>query len=72
MKYSLDKIYEPDEGIVHYGPPFGLDQVTLCGRTDWIGNTEGEPTDKPVTCWACKRYVAHIHEHRKPRGMDKW
>ena len=72
MKDNLLKVIEPDEGEVHFAPPFGLDQVTLCGITDWLDVTPGEYTEKPVTCIHCKRLVAHIHAHRKPRNADKW
>lgn len=72
MKYNLEKVTEPDEGMVHFSPPPGLDQVTLCGLTDWIDITMGEETDKPVNCNMCKRIVGHIHQHRKPRNSDKW
>ena len=72
MKHSLDKIIDPDLGKVHFRAPYGLDQVTMCGITDWLEGPDGVETDEPVTCWACKRMVGHIHSHRKPRGADKW
>ncbi len=72
-KPNLEKITEPDEGLVHYCPPFGFDQVTLCGLTDFICAEEsGEPTDKPVNCKMCKGIVAYIHQHRKPRNAETW
>ena len=70
-KPFLEKIYEPDENKVHYMPPPGLDQVTLCGLTDWIGNTKGYITTKPLTCFQCKRLVDWIHEHKKPTSIKK-
>jgi hypothetical protein len=58
---TSEKIFEPDEGITHYAPPFGLDQVTLCGVTDWLGGrTPGVATDKPVNCHSCLQIVKHV------------
>jgi hypothetical protein len=65
---ALPKITEPDYGdMVHYAPPPGADQVTLCGKTDWIGETAGRPVTRRVTCNLCIWIVDHIHRHRKPR-----
>ncbi|WP_122530944.1 hypothetical protein [Pseudomonas viridiflava] len=60
-KESVPKVYEPDEGKTHYGPPPGLDQVTLCGIPDWLGGrTPGQPTAKMVNCFGCKQIVDFV------------
>lgn len=65
-KCHLEKIYEPDEDKVHYVGPLGSDQVTLCGLTDFIQNTIGYTTTKPLNCAQCERIVNWIYEHKKP------
>lgn len=57
---NAERIYEPDEGKTHYGPPLGLDQVTLCGVPDWIGRKRGETTDRPVDCFSCMQIVKYV------------
>ena len=66
-KTSLERIYEPAEGRTHFSPPGGLDQVTLCGKTDWIGEEKGRITRKPITCRACQHIVEMIQAARKER-----
>lgn len=66
MKYKkkpLPKITEPDEKKVHYSAPWGLDQVTLCGLSDFLGATQGVETDLPVTCFACKMIAGFCQDH---------
>ena len=62
----MPKITEPDESrdLVHYGSPSGSDQVTLCGKTDWIGENEGQPTRRRVTCRSCLYFVRHFQMYR--------
>lgn len=52
------RVYEPDEKITHYASPVGLDQVTICGITDWMGKARGKPTKRALTCFACTRIAA--------------
>lgn len=59
-----EKVLEPDENKVHYTAPIGLDQVTLCGKSDWIGDAPGEPTTAPVDCWHCQQIVTFVKGHR--------
>jgi hypothetical protein len=62
---TAERIYEPDEATTHYGPPFGLDQVTLCGVPDWLGGrTPGEPTNRIVNCLSCLQIVKHVKATR--------
>jgi hypothetical protein len=66
IKPVLPRITEPAEGpdMVHYASPWGMDQVTLCGKTDFIGEPEGTPTRKAVTCQPCRWIVDYIRAHR--------
>lgn len=52
-------VLEPDTGEVHYCAPLGFDQVTLCGHTDWLGETRGQDHGGPATCRTCIRIVAY-------------
>lgn len=61
---SAQKVFEPDENKVHYGPPDGMDQVTLCGLSDFIGTSKGVETDAEVDCWACRQIVSHVKGRR--------
>lgn len=65
MKQSFIRIYEPSEKQVHIDAPGGLDCVTLCGKTDWLGEERGYETNKPVTCWHCQRIAAFCQSHRR-------
>lgn len=58
-------ICEPDEGYIHYAPPPGMDQVTLCGITDWIhAKVKGHPVSSgKVNCNPCKWIVAWCQEN---------
>lgn len=60
------RIYEPDEGIVHIAETGCLDQVTLCGITDWLGCKKGVPTDADVTCKHCLELVRIVRSFRDP------
>lgn len=71
MKPSFIHIYEPDEKKVHVDAPPGFDQVTLCGRTDWLGVTTGRKTTKPVDCLMCRKIVEFCQSHRKIRKERK-
>jgi hypothetical protein len=54
MRPQLSRVTEPDENTIHYSAPDGLDQVTLCGMTDFIGHKQkGAATDEAPTCWVC-------------------
>lgn len=59
---KLARVTEPDEKLVHYDSVGTLDQVTLCGLTDWIGRTQGKPTTDPVTCKPCKQIVKFVQQ----------
>lgn len=67
-KKELGRVYEAQEDLVHFDPHPGSDYVTLCGKTDWIGE-ESNLTKKPVTCRPCLNIVKYVHAHRKPRGI---
>jgi len=67
-KKPLPRVTEPDENKVHYASPSGLDQVTLCGLTDWIGHTVGEDTTEPVNCYPCKNIARHFKKYRNDVG----
>lgn len=57
---------------VHIASPPGLDQVTLCGQTDYLlEKVKGKPVDHgPVTCWACRQIAAFCHEHKPLRRRN--
>lgn len=63
---ELPKVTEPSTGLIHYDSAPIMDAVTLCGKTDWLGEQIGEATDQVVTCASCQSIVDHIHAHRKP------
>lgn len=63
-KKPLERVTEPDEGLVHYTPAPIQDAVTLCGKTDWLGETRGERTDAPATCQQCLGMVEYIRRHK--------
>jgi hypothetical protein len=65
-KAEFERIYEPDEDMTHYKPPLGWRSVTLCGATDWIGQTHGVDTDAPVDCNHCTAIVEYCQSHRVP------
>jgi hypothetical protein len=65
VKQSFIRIYEPAEKVVHIDAPGGLDCVTLCGKTDWLGEERGYETNKPVTCWHCQQVAAFCQRHRR-------
>lgn len=65
LKQSFPRIFEPDERLVHLSPPLGMDQVTLCGKTDWIGVSRGTVTTKPVTCQPCRWIAEYCQDHRR-------
>lgn len=66
-KPLLPRVTEPDEDLVHFAPPIGLDQVTMCGKTDWISDKQqGEETTDPVTCWHCQVIADHFKRYRTP------
>lgn len=68
MKRSLKKVYEPDEGKTHITSPPGLDQVTLCGITDWLTSTSGDyGTDNPVDCWHCEQIFKFCNSGKWPK-----
>lgn len=62
---DLSRVDEPDYSadMVHYAPPSGFDQVTLCGKTDWLlDKVEGRRTERPATCRHCIAIVKHVGE----------
>ena len=68
MKRPLNKVYEPDEDVTHIVGPPGLDQVTLCGKTDWLGQTTGDyETEKPVDCIPCEAHFKFCNSGRWPK-----
>lgn len=67
-KHPLPRITEPDENLVHFQPPLGMDQVTLCGLTDFLkAKKAGKPTRAAVTCQPCRWIVQWIGEHATPK-----
>lgn len=62
---NLPRVYEPDEHTTHYASADGTDMVTLCGHTDWIGQSTGIDTQRPVDCNACQAYAAHFSRYLK-------
>ena len=73
MKYSLGRVIEhshikEEDGTIHYINVPGLDFVTLCGITDWIGAPKyGTETRKPVTCKGCLAIVRYVQGSRKEK-----
>lgn len=66
-KPLLPRVTEPDNDLVHFRAPIGLDQVTVCGKIDWIfDKQQGEETTAPVTCWACQVIADHFKRYRTP------
>lgn len=63
-KPKMPRITEPSENEVHYEPDAFSGNVTLCGRTDFIGVERGEYTDDPVTCAACISVFNWCNKHR--------
>lgn len=60
MPKQIPLIYEPDEYMTHVRPPPGMDQVTLCGLTDFIGATpETDAGNRELNCWACKQIMKY-------------
>lgn len=72
MKNAFTKILEPETGLVHVKGIWTIGGVTLCGITDWISVEQGIIIDKDITCEGCRAIIKFVHEHRKPRSMDKW
>lgn len=64
-KPSFRRIRENDGGLVHLDPPINLDQVTLCGITDWIGTLGCEEVTAPVTCIPCRSIADYCQSHRR-------
>lgn len=66
MKPSFPKIKEIENGMVHLEPPRQLDQVTLCGITDWIGRENGKiGITAAVTCNHCRLVADYCQAHRR-------
>ena len=63
MKYEVN-IYEPDKNLVHAPTHPGQDAVTLCNHTDWIGETEGEDTSKPIDCRECLSLIRFVQSRK--------
>jgi hypothetical protein len=63
-RLPMPKVTEPDEGIVHYSAPANMDQVTLCGLTDWLEITPGVETEETVTCNSCLWIVDHFRRYK--------
>ena len=69
-KKEFEKVYDPVEKKVHISESGFLDQVTLCGQTDWIGNDKVEyNTDKAINCNACLEIVRIVRSHSDPRNI---
>lgn len=51
---KIGRLLEPETSLVHYESPPGMDCVTLCQISDWLGVARGEPTAAPVTCQPCR------------------
>jgi hypothetical protein len=68
---QLPRVTEPDENLVHFCAPFGMDQITLCGLTDWLQSKKrGRPTRAPVTCQPCRWIVDYVGQHRPSVDAD--
>lgn len=71
MKPQLPKITEPDENEVHYCADDLSGNATLCGLTDFLqAKQQGDYTNEPVTCDACKAIVKYVHDHAKPKDLQ--
>lgn len=61
-KLEARRIFDPLEGHTHYEADSHSGNVTLCGQTDWLDQSErGYETDRLVDCVACVRIVEFIH-----------
>lgn len=59
------RVYDPEEGDTHYEANAESGNVTLCGQTDWICQSEpGRETDRPVDCYACLSIVDFVRTHK--------
>lgn len=66
MKPSFTKVKEMENGMIHLEPPPGLDFVTLCGITDWIGVEPGKiGVPGAVTCNGCRAIANYCQSHRR-------
>lgn len=65
VKSSFERVKELDNGMVHLNGPPGMDQMTLCGITDWIRTKGGEPTTAPLTCQPCRWIANYCQSCRK-------
>lgn len=70
-KPAFAMVRELETKMVHIKPPPMLDQVTLCGMTDWLGTDHkgrprgGEDVKRgPVTCQGC-RWIANFCQAHK-------
>lgn len=62
-KPKMERVTEPSTGHVHYESDPLSGNVTLCGLTDWIGVTPGEPTRAPLTCKQCESIFNWCNQH---------
>jgi hypothetical protein len=62
-KPKMPRVLEPDTGIVHYKSDDFADAVTLCGMTDWLGQTPGKDTTEALTCHGCKSIKQYCDKH---------
>jgi hypothetical protein len=60
---KLPRITEPAEGRVHYAADPLSGNVTLCGRTDFLGVTPGKPTRAAVSCRLCASIIRWVKDH---------
>lgn len=64
-KPSFERVKELDNGMVHIRARAGMDQMTLCGITDWLGTKGAEPTTGPLTCQPCRWIAEYCQSCRK-------
>ena len=62
-KRQAPRVLEGETGLVHYEAPLGMDCVTLCHISDWLGTSQGVPTDEAVTCQPCGWIMKFCHSH---------
>jgi hypothetical protein len=63
-KRRAERLLEPATGLVHYEAPPGMDCVTLCQMSDWLGVEQPVWTDKDTTCQPCRWIMGYCHSHK--------
>jgi hypothetical protein len=60
-------VTEPSTGLIHARPSSHQDAVTLCYKTDWIGETPGEYVELKPTCTDCLGMIRACQEQPSAR-----